>query len=65
MTKLLILSSDTGEGHNSAAAAIENAAIDISRAMPAAHVALFSPRLRADGCIVASNIISHGMNKIR
>src|SRR5262245_61235470 len=25
MTKLLILSSDTGEGHNSAAAAIENA----------------------------------------
>src|SRR5215471_10979577 len=26
MTKLLILSSDTGEGHNSAAAAIENAA---------------------------------------
>ena len=26
MTKLLILSSDTGEGHNSAAAAIESAA---------------------------------------
>ena len=26
MTKLLLLSSDTGEGHNSAAAAIENAA---------------------------------------
>src|SRR5207244_7417285 len=26
MTKLLILSSDTGEGHNSAAAAVENAA---------------------------------------
>src|SRR6266852_5496125 len=26
MTKLLILSSDTGEGHNSAAAAIENSA---------------------------------------
>ena len=27
MTKLLILSSDTGEGHNSAAAAIESAAM--------------------------------------
>ena len=26
MTRLLILSSDTGEGHNSAAAAIQNAA---------------------------------------
>src|SRR4029077_16656619 len=36
MTQLLILSSDTGEGHNSAAAAIENAA----------RLAGFSARIR-------------------
>ena len=36
MTKLLILSSDTGEGHNSAAAAIEDAA----------RVAGFAARIR-------------------